>query len=96
MTLLSFCSAKSSPGVSTLAVALAHLRSAARPTVVVEADADGGVAAARLGLSYEPGFADLSAAFRRDIPDATNTPPPPNASAPPSPTPTNSLPPKPA
>jgi len=69
MSLVSFCSAKGSPGVSTLAIALGQLRSMTSQTVVLEADADGGVAAARLGLSYEPGLADLLSAFRRETPD---------------------------
>ncbi|MGI5214860.1 hypothetical protein [Plantactinospora sp. CA-290183] len=61
--LVACVSASGAPGVSTVAVGLA----AGWPwpgAVLVEADASGGVIAARFGLSQQPGLASLAAAAR--------------------------------
>lgn len=58
MTVLVVGSLHGSPGATTVAVALA----ACHPDgIVVEADCDGGVLAARLGLAREPGVVTLAA-----------------------------------
>jgi Flp pilus assembly CpaE family ATPase len=66
MTLVT-CSAKHSPGASTLALALtcalaSEIQEA--PPLLIEADAAGGDLAARLGLPADPGLAALAAASR--------------------------------
>lgn len=58
MTLLVFGSARSSPGATTAALAVS---SWIDHSVVVEADADGGVLAVRYGLAREPGLVTLAA-----------------------------------
>ena len=58
MTILVVGSLHGSPGATTVAVALAGCL---RDAVVVEADCDGGVLAARFGLSREPGVVTLAA-----------------------------------
>lgn len=69
MTALALASAKASPGVTTLALglALAWPRHRGTPTLLVEADPDGGSLAARLGLGYEPGLVALAGAARRGL-----------------------------
>ena len=61
------CSAKHSPGASTLALALTcalTTEADVTPPLLVEADAAGGDLAARLGLPTDPGLASLAAASR--------------------------------
>lgn len=58
MTLLVVGSARSSPGATTTALAIAAWIEGA---VVVEADPDGGVLAVRYGLAREPGLVTLAA-----------------------------------
>jgi MinD-like ATPase involved in chromosome partitioning or flagellar assembly len=70
VTMLAVTSAKASPGVTTLAVALAAtwpFSVGAGPGLVVEADGDGGSLAARLGLGWEPGLVGLATAGRRSV-----------------------------
>ena len=59
MSVVLFGSSRGSPGVTTAAVGVAACW---RDATVVEADADGGVVAARFGLAREPGV--LSMAYR--------------------------------
>ena len=56
-------SVKGSPGVTTVALALASWWP--RPVVVLEADPAGGDLAVRLGLPEDPGLVGLAAALRR-------------------------------
>ena len=63
MTSVAICSAKHSPGATTLALALAA-RSGA---MLIEADPSGGDLAARWGLSLDPGLLTLAAASRRGL-----------------------------
>lgn len=65
MTLIALGSLRSSPGVTTAALALAATWPASR-AVVLEADPDGGVLAARLGVPAA--LADLAAAARARTP----------------------------
>jgi hypothetical protein len=58
VTLLVFGSARSSPGATTAAIAVAAWIDG---SVVVEADPDGGVLAVRYGLAREPGLVTLAA-----------------------------------
>lgn len=60
-------SAKAAPGVTTAVLALASVWPPDRPLLVVEADPDGGVLAARCGLAAEPGLATLAVAGRRSL-----------------------------
>lgn len=57
---------KAAPGATTTALALACTWPASG-RLVVEADPDGGVLAARFGLGHEPGLVSLAAAARRDL-----------------------------
>ena len=63
MSVVALSSPKGSPGVTTLAVALASWWP--RPSIVIEADPAGGDLAARLALPEEPGLVSLAAAHRR-------------------------------
>lgn len=65
MTLVAVGSLRGSPGVTTLALALATAMSPG--ALVVEADPDGGVLAARHGLSIEPGLLGLAGRARRGL-----------------------------
>lgn len=71
MSVVVVCSAKASPGATTVAAALAlgWPASRERPVRIVEADIDGGVLAARFGLRATPNLADLAVAARRGISD---------------------------
>jgi len=72
MTLVSLCSLKGAPGVTTLACLLGAAWPGPGPIVLVEADPSGGDCAARFGLSARVGWTSLSAAARRsDEPVAT-------------------------
>jgi hypothetical protein len=61
---VAFASARSSPGVTTAAVACASVWPG--PVLLVEAGEDGGSLAARFGLTLEPGMTSLAAASRHD------------------------------
>lgn len=61
MALVCLGSARSSPGVTTLAVLLAGVWP--RPAVLVEADPAGGVLAPRYGMALTPGLSGLAAAL---------------------------------
>ena len=63
MSVVALASSKGSPGVTTLALALASWWP--RPSIVIEADPAGGDLAARLALPEEPGLVSLAAAHRR-------------------------------
>jgi MinD-like ATPase involved in chromosome partitioning or flagellar assembly len=65
MTVVAFAGVKHSPGVTTLAVAVAS--SQAGSALVVEADPAGGDIAARSGLALDPGLASLAAAARNEM-----------------------------
>ena len=65
MTVIALASARGAPGVSTTAAAVAAVWPARRRVVLVEADAAGGVLAARYGLSAERGLVSLGTALRR-------------------------------
>lgn len=69
MSVVVLASAKASPGVTTLtlAMALGWPRGEDRRVRVLEADTDGGVLAARLGLRAEPNLAGLAVAGRRGL-----------------------------
>ncbi|MGH8874927.1 MAG: chromosome partitioning protein, partial [Acidimicrobiia bacterium] len=64
MSLLCLTSARSGPGVTTIVLALAGCWPEGRRPLVVEADPDGGVLAARFRLTGRPGLATLAAASR--------------------------------
>ena len=65
MTCLALYSAKGSPGVTTLACALAAVWPSDRRVVVAECDPSGGDLAARFGLSQRRGMASLVLAQRQ-------------------------------
>ena len=67
MSLLCLASAHGSPGVTTIALALAGAWPEGRRGLLVEADPFGGVLAARFGLRDTPGLASLAAASRQGI-----------------------------
>lgn len=69
MTLIAVAGAKGAFGVTTLSMALARTLSPSSEALLVEADPDGGVVAARLGLSQEPGLGTLAAAGRHGLSD---------------------------
>lgn len=64
MRLVTFASLRGAPGVTTTALLVA---SALEDAVVVEADLDGGVLAARYGLGREPGLTTLAADSDHDV-----------------------------
>lgn len=67
MSLIVLASAKASPGVTTACVALSAVWPDSRQVRIVEADPDGGVLAARLGLPSEPGLSTLAVSGRRSL-----------------------------
>jgi hypothetical protein len=70
MGLICFGSVRSSPGVTATVLALAASWPGTPPPVVVEADPDGGVLAARYGLGRSgesPGLTSLATAARRGL-----------------------------
>ncbi len=69
MSLVVVAGGKRAPGTTTTALGLAVVWPSER-RLVVEADPDGGVVAARLGLSYEPGLVSLAAAMRAELSEA--------------------------
>jgi MinD-like ATPase involved in chromosome partitioning or flagellar assembly len=64
--MLAVGSVRGAPGATTLAVALGSVWPRATP-LVVEADADGGVLAARFGLASDPGLTSLAGRARRGL-----------------------------
>ncbi len=66
MTRVALCSAKGSPGVTTLTCALAAVWPPSRRVVVAECDPSGGDVAARFGLSQRRGMTSLVLAHRQD------------------------------
>lgn len=65
--MIAFVSTKGSPGATTAALALAVAWSAGEPSLLMEADPDGGDLAARCGLAIDgPGLASLSIAGRHE------------------------------
>lgn len=65
MSVIVFGSAKASPGVTTALSALAAGWPSNRDVLIVEADPDGGVLAARCGLAAEPGLSTFAVTGRR-------------------------------
>lgn len=66
MTVVSICSIKGAPGVTTLACLIGATWPVHRCVLVAEADVSGGDLAARFSLSSRRGWATLSASIRRD------------------------------
>ncbi len=66
MSFIGFTSVHGSPGTSTLALAAAHHWPVVcdRPALLIEADADGGMIAARHALPLQPGLTELAGAAR--------------------------------
>jgi len=69
VTVIAVAGTKGALGVTTLCMALARDWSPTSPVLVIEADPDGGVLAARLGVSQEPGLGTLAAAGRHELSD---------------------------
>jgi hypothetical protein len=69
MSIIAIGSAKASPGVTSLSVGLGLSWEATtgRPAVLVEADSDGGVLAARFGLALTPSLVELSGTARHEL-----------------------------
>lgn len=67
MSFVALGSAKGSPGVTTLAAALAATWPPARDLLLVEADPAGGALTSRFDMPGEPGLVSLAAAGRRDL-----------------------------
>ena len=65
MTVISVCSLKGAPGVTTLCCLLAAAWPSSTPVAVVEADPSGGDLAARFGLSSRHGWTSLRSSMRR-------------------------------
>ncbi len=65
MSLVAVGSSRGAPGATTLAMALAASWPTDRSLLIWEADADGGVLAARYGLGDQPGIATLAATARQ-------------------------------
>ena len=66
MTIVSICSIKGAPGVTTLACLIGATWPVHRCVLVAEADVSGGDLAARFSLSSRRGWTTLSASIRRD------------------------------
>ncbi len=66
MSVVSVCSIKGAPGVTTLTCLLGATWPVRRRVLVAEADESGGDLAARFSLSSRRGWATLSASIRRD------------------------------
>ncbi|WP_419849501.1 hypothetical protein [Candidatus Poriferisocius sp.] len=69
MSIIAVGSAKASPGATTLSVGLGLSWEATtgRRAVLIEADGDGGVLAARFGLASTPSLVELSATARHEL-----------------------------
>lgn len=65
--LVAFAGAKGSPGVTSTAFGLSRVWRARGPSLLLEADPQGGALAARLGIQQEPGFGTLAAAGRHEV-----------------------------
>jgi MinD-like ATPase involved in chromosome partitioning or flagellar assembly len=65
MSLIALGSMKSSPGVTTAALALASVWPSSQRVIVAEFDPAGGDIATRFGRAFEPGVISLAAAVRR-------------------------------
>lgn len=65
MSLVAVGSSRGAPGATTLALALAATWPSSRQVMVWEADADGGVLAARYKLGDQPGLATIAATVRQ-------------------------------
>lgn len=66
---IAFAAARSSPGVTTTALAFASVMGVR--VLLVEASEDGGSLAVRYGLTLEPGLTTLAAATRHEVSSAT-------------------------
>ena len=66
MTIVSICSIKGAPGVTTLACLIGATWPVHRCVLVAEADVSGGDLAARFSLSSRRGWTTLSASIRRE------------------------------
>lgn len=71
MGLIAFASVKSSPGVTTAALALASVWPPSQRVIVAEFDPAGGDIATRFGRVFEPGVISLAAAARRSTGSAS-------------------------
>lgn len=67
MSVIAVCSVSASPGVTTTVLALAAVWPDDGRLLVVEADVDGGVVAARTGIEVEPGLVTLGASGRHGL-----------------------------
>jgi len=65
VSLVAVGSARAAPGATTLVLALAATWPSSRAVLVWEADADGGVLAARYNLGDQPGLATIAATVRQ-------------------------------
>jgi MinD-like ATPase involved in chromosome partitioning or flagellar assembly len=72
VTTISLCSAKGSPGVTTLACALAAVWYSERRVVIAECDPFGGDLAPRFGLSTRRGMTSLVLSRRHELSDVSN------------------------
>lgn len=66
MTLVALASIKASPGVTTLALALAGVWPTERSALLAEIDPAGGDLCGRFAMAHEPGLVTLAASARRD------------------------------
>lgn len=69
MSIIAVGSAKASPGATSLSVGLglSWAPTTGRKAVLIEADGDGGVLAARYGLALNPSLVELSGAARHEL-----------------------------
>lgn len=67
MSLVTFCSVRGAPGVSTTALAVAAAWPVLDRSVLLEADPAGGVVSLRTGIAAEPGLVSLGAAARHGV-----------------------------
>lgn len=67
MGLVTFCSVRGAPGVSTTALAVAAAWPVRDRSLLLEADPAGGVVALRTGIPAEPGLVSLGAAARHGV-----------------------------
>lgn len=67
MGLVTFCSVRGAPGVSTTALAVAAAWPVLERSVLLEADPAGGVVSLRTGIAAEPGLVSLGAAARHGV-----------------------------
>lgn len=67
MSLVTFCSVRGAPGVSTTALAVAAAWPVRDRSVLLEADPAGGVVSLRTGIAADPGLVSLGAAARHGV-----------------------------